>query len=69
MHDLVIRGGTVVDGTGGPPRTADVAVDDGIISAVGDLATKSARRTIDADGLLVTPGVVDVHTHLSLIHI
>jgi N-acyl-D-amino-acid deacylase len=63
MHDLVIRGGTVVDGTGGPSRTADVAVDDGIITAVGDLKGAAAQRTIDADGLLVTPGVVDVHTH------
>jgi N-acyl-D-aspartate/D-glutamate deacylase len=63
MHDLVIRGGTVVDGTGGPSRTADVAVDDGIITAVGDLQGAAAQRTIDADGLLVTPGVVDVHTH------
>jgi N-acyl-D-amino-acid deacylase len=63
MHDLVIRGGTVVDGTGGPSKTADVAVDDGIITAVGDLGGAAAQRTIDADGLLVTPGVVDVHTH------
>jgi N-acyl-D-aspartate/D-glutamate deacylase len=63
MHDLVIRGGTVVDGTGGASRTADVAVDDGLISAVGDVSAAGARRTIDADGLLVTPGVVDVHTH------
>jgi N-acyl-D-amino-acid deacylase len=63
MHDLVIRGGTVVDGTGGPSRTADVAVDDGIITEVGDLESAAAARTIDADGLLVTPGVVDVHTH------
>jgi N-acyl-D-aspartate/D-glutamate deacylase len=53
----------MVDGTGGPPRTADVAVDEGLISAVGDGATGAARRTIDADGLLVMPGVVDVHTH------
>jgi N-acyl-D-amino-acid deacylase len=63
MHDLVIRGGTVVDGTGGPSRTADVAIDDGLITAVGDLGSVAAHRTIDADGLLVTPGVVDVHTH------
>jgi N-acyl-D-aspartate/D-glutamate deacylase len=63
MHDLVIRAGTVVDGTGGPPRTADVAVDGGRISAVGSLAGAIARRTLDADGLVVTPGVVDVHTH------
>jgi N-acyl-D-amino-acid deacylase len=63
MHELVIRGGTVVDGTGGPPRTADVAIDGGRISAVRSLAGAAARRTLDADGLLVTPGVVDVHTH------
>ncbi|HEY2427454.1 MAG TPA: amidohydrolase family protein [Acidimicrobiales bacterium] len=63
MHDLVIRGGTVVDGTGTPGRTADVAVDDGIITAVGNLGGDSARRTVDADGLTVMPGVVDIHTH------
>jgi N-acyl-D-amino-acid deacylase len=63
MHDLVIRGGTVVDGTGGAPRVADVAVDGGRISAVGPAADGGARRTIDAKGLHVIPGVVDVHTH------
>jgi N-acyl-D-amino-acid deacylase len=63
MHDLVIRGGTVVDGTGGPSRTADVAVDNGVITAVGELESAAAHRSIDADGLLFTPGVVDVHTH------
>jgi len=63
VHDLVIRGGTVVDGTGAAARTADVAVDDGRISAVGALHGVAARRVIDADGALVTPGWVDVHTH------
>jgi N-acyl-D-aspartate/D-glutamate deacylase len=63
MHDLVIRRGTVVDGTGEPARTADVAIDGGVISEVGDLRGAAAIREIDADGLLVTPGVVDVHTH------
>ena len=62
MHELVIRGGTVVDGTGAPSFTADVAVDDGVIVDVGD-EVGSARRTVDADGLLVTPGFVDIHTH------
>ena len=62
MHDLVIRGGTVVDGTGDAPRTADVAVDDGVIVEVGRV-DGTATRTIEADGLLVTPGFVDVHTH------
>src|SRR5438445_5031503 len=63
MHDLVIRAGTVVDGTGAPARTADVAIDDGRITEVGDLGGAAAKQTIDADGLLVTPGVVDIHTH------
>src|SRR5580693_7105552 len=62
MHDLVIKGGTVVDGTGGAPRPADVAIAGGTIAEVGrDVGP--ARREIDADGLLVTPGWVDVHTH------
>ncbi|WP_064058664.1 N-acyl-D-amino-acid deacylase family protein [Prescottella equi] len=62
MHDLVIRGGFVVDGTGEPPRAADVAVDDGRISIVGDVPD-AGRREIDAAGKLVTPGFVDIHTH------
>jgi N-acyl-D-aspartate/D-glutamate deacylase len=62
-HDLVIRGGTVVDGTGRPGFTADVAIDGERIVAVGDV-TGAARRTIDADGAVVTPGFVDIHTHL-----
>ncbi len=61
-HDLLIRGGTVVDGTGSPARTADVAIDGSTITDVGNLHT-SARRVIDADGLLVMPGFVDIHTH------
>ncbi|MCU1430721.1 MAG: N-acyl-D-aspartate/D-glutamate deacylase [Actinomycetia bacterium] len=62
MHDLVIRGGNVVDGTGAPARVADVAITDGVITEVGKV-DGAARETLDADGLLVTPGVVDVHTH------
>ncbi|WP_333806023.1 N-acyl-D-amino-acid deacylase family protein [Phenylobacterium sp.] len=62
-HDLVIRGGSVVDGTGAAARTADIAVDGGLITAVGKVEAKG-RREIDADGLLVTPGFVDLHTHL-----
>jgi N-acyl-D-aspartate/D-glutamate deacylase len=60
--DLVVAGGTVVDGTGAPARTADVAIDDGVVVALGRVDA-GAARTIDADGLLVTPGFVDVHTH------
>jgi N-acyl-D-aspartate/D-glutamate deacylase len=61
-HDLVIRGGTVVDGTGAPAHTADVAVSDGVVTEVGRV-DGAADRTIDADGLLVTPGFVDIHAH------
>lgn len=60
--DLVIRGGSIVDGTGAPARTADVAVSDGRIAEVGRVTGK-AKREIDADGALVTPGWVDIHTH------
>jgi N-acyl-D-amino-acid deacylase len=63
MYDLVIQGGTVVDGTGSGARTADVAIDDGRIVAVDHLDGERGRQTIDADGLLVTPGWVDIHTH------
>jgi len=63
MHDLIIEGGTVVDGTGAPARTADVTVSDGRITGVGNFAGEPTARTIDASGLLVTPGWVDIHTH------
>src|SRR5258707_4506888 len=62
MHDIVIRGGTIIDGTGGAVSTEDVAIDGARIAAVGGKAGP-ARRDIAADGLLVTPGWVDVHTH------
>ncbi|HEY2356672.1 MAG TPA: amidohydrolase family protein [Phenylobacterium sp.] len=61
-YDLVIRGGSVVDGTGAPPFEADVAVKDGAIAAVGKIAGSGAEE-IDARGRLVTPGFVDIHTH------
>jgi N-acyl-D-aspartate/D-glutamate deacylase len=62
MHDIVIRGGTIIDGSGKPAFTGDVAIAGGRIAAVGG-KQGPARRDIDADGLLVTPGWVDVHTH------
>jgi N-acyl-D-aspartate/D-glutamate deacylase len=62
MLDLVLRGGTVVDGTGAPARQADVGVRQGRVVAVGDV-DEAAAHTIDADGLMVTPGFVDLHTH------
>ncbi|MDQ6695876.1 MAG: amidohydrolase family protein [Actinomycetota bacterium] len=63
MFDLLIRGGLVVDGTGLPGRTADVGITEGRITAVGRLAGASAQDVIDADGLVVAPGIVDIHTH------
>ena len=62
-YDLIIRNGTIVDGLGGEPYVGDVAVRDGVIQAVGHVNGDTARREIDASGLLVTPGFVDLHTH------
>ena len=62
MHDLIIRGAQVFDGLGNPPQQADVAVDAGRISLIGR-ATEGARQTIDAGGLALMPGIVDLHTH------
>src|SRR5438034_1146280 len=62
MHDLVIRNGTVVDGTGAASRQVDVAIDAGLITAVEPKAG-NARCEVNAEGLLVTPGFVDIHTH------
>ncbi|MEE6175586.1 N-acyl-D-amino-acid deacylase family protein [Mycobacterium sp. 050134] len=63
-YDLIIRNGTIVDGLGGEPYVGDVAVSDGVIAAVGpSIDSGGAAREIDATGLLVTPGFVDLHTH------
>ncbi|MFC7495800.1 MULTISPECIES: N-acyl-D-amino-acid deacylase family protein [unclassified Nocardioides] len=61
-HDLVVRGGTLIDGSGEDRRTADVAVRDGIVTEVGRVSGRG-REEIDADGALVMPGFVDLHTH------
>ncbi|MEI2420314.1 amidohydrolase family protein, partial [Arthrospira platensis SPKY2] len=64
MGEIVIRNATVVDGTGAPARIADVEIDAGLITAVGDdIISSHAKRVIDADGRVLTPGFVDVHTH------
>jgi N-acyl-D-aspartate/D-glutamate deacylase len=60
--DLIIRGGTLVDGSGAAPRTADVAIRDGIVQEVGRIRAE-ATRVVDAEGALVTPGFVDIHAH------
>lgn len=62
--DIVIRNGTVIDGTGAAARQADVAIADGMITSVADTVTETGSREIDAEGRLVTPGFVDIHTHL-----
>lgn len=63
MHDLVIRGGLVVDGSGLPGKHADVAISDGRVTEIGRPDISSARQTIDAGGMVVAPGIVDIHTH------
>jgi len=62
MADLVIRGGTLVDGTGAPPAEADVAIEGGRITEIGRVAARG-REEIDARGRIVSPGFVDIHTH------
>ena len=61
MHDLIIKNGLIADGTGAPCFSGDVAVSNGRIIDVGHVSG-SARRTLNADGLLLTPGFVDIHT-------
>ncbi len=63
MLDIKIAGGRIVDGTGAPARGADVGITGDAITAVGDLAREPAGRTIDAAGLTVAPGFIDVHSH------
>ena len=63
-HDLIISGGEVIDGTGTPAHRADIAIDAGRISRIGDLSGAGAAQQINATGKLVTPGFVDLHTHL-----
>ena len=63
MYDLLIKGGQVYDGSGGAPRVADVAVKNDRIVAVEEATTGAARQVIDADGAIVAPAWVDIHTH------
>ena len=61
--DLIVRGGTVVDGTGQPPFEADVAVSDGRIVDIGDLSSEEDVEIVGAEGLTVAPGFIDIHSH------
>ena len=63
MVDLVIRGATVYDGTGGPARVCDVGVSAGRIAAVGDLGAERPGVSVEAAGLALAPGFIDVHSH------
>ena len=62
QFDLVVRAGSVLDGTGSEPYTADIGVKDGIIQEIGRINSKTYQE-VDADGAIVTPGFVDIHTH------
>jgi len=62
-YDLIIRNGTLIDGTGAPRRQADLAVSNGRVVQIGKIDNATAARTIDATGLIVAPGVIDIHTH------
>ncbi|HEX7781554.1 MAG TPA: amidohydrolase family protein [Sphingobium sp.] len=63
VHDILIRGGTIVDGTGRPRFRADVLIDNGVISQIGKLGGAHARKVIDASGLIVAPGFINPHSH------
>jgi N-acyl-D-amino-acid deacylase len=63
VFSTVIEGGVVIDGLGGPSRQADVAIADGQVAAIGDLAGTARALTLDAAGCVVAPGFVDIHSH------
>ena len=62
MNDLVIRGALIVDGSGSEPVTGDVSVSNGVITAVGERGL-TGKQLVDGSGLVLAPGIVDIHTH------
>ena len=64
-HDIVIRGGNIVDGTGNKPFHADIAIDGDQITAIGKVGSKG-KKELNAEGLQVSPGFIDLHTHCLL---
>jgi N-acyl-D-amino-acid deacylase len=66
MFDLIVSGGTVIDGLGGEPFHADLGIRDGIIAAIGDLKNGEAGDRFDASGKILIPGIIDIHTHYDL---
>ena len=63
-HDLIIKNGDIIDGTGAKTTHGDIAIDGGVITEIGELSSPQAKEEINADGMAVTPGFVDIHTHL-----
>ena len=63
-YDLIIAGGSVIDGSGADATRADIAISGGRIKRIGDLSGATTKETLDASGKIVTPGFVDLHTHL-----
>ncbi|MBT4910871.1 MAG: amidohydrolase family protein, partial [Alphaproteobacteria bacterium] len=62
--DLIIRNGTIIDGSGGPEKVSDILIKDGFIEKIGNLDNDyNSKKEIDASGFIVTPGFVDIHTH------
>ena len=69
MFDVLIINGNIVDGTGRSSYISDLGIKDGKIVAIGDLSASSAEKTIDAKGLVVAPGFIDIHTHSDMTHL
>jgi len=63
MYDIIIRGGVIVDGSGSPPFKSDIGIKDGVIAKIKDLSNEKAETIIDAKGLYISPGFIDIHNH------